>query len=76
MPPQMRQVFSSFVDSIGYDHDTGELHVEHRATKRGMGSTAVYEGVPSDIADRVINSASIGEALHAFVRGKYTHRII
>jgi hypothetical protein len=59
------------VDEIGYDPDTEELHVKYPS-----GRTAVYEGVPLTVAATVQSSPSIGEALHAHVRGKYGHRYI
>jgi hypothetical protein len=67
--PEMRQVYSSHIDEIGYDAETGELYVTYR-----NGKTAVYEGVPAEEARRVMSSPSIGEAMHAIVRGTYKHR--
>lgn len=69
MPVGMRQVFSSHVKSIGYDDAKGELHVSYQ-----NGKTAVYEGVPPATARNVMSSASIGQALHAQVRGRFKHR--
>jgi hypothetical protein len=68
---EMRSVYSSFVDEIGYDPETEELHVKYSS-----GRTAVYEGVPPTAAATVLSSASIGKALHAHVRGKYGHRYV
>jgi KTSC domain len=71
--PEMRPVFSSHIDAIGYDGDTSELHVTYQG-----GRTAIYEGVPPDKAAAVGaiggTPPSIGEALHAHIRGKYKHR--
>jgi hypothetical protein len=69
MTVEMRSVYSSHVDEIGYDPDTEELHVKYSS-----GRTTVYDGVPLTVAATVQSSASIGEALHAHVRGKYGHR--
>jgi hypothetical protein len=75
MTVEMRSVYSSHVDEIGYDPDTEELHVKY-----DTGKTAVYEGVPSAVAVAVgavgPSPPSIGEALHAHVRGKYQHRYL
>jgi hypothetical protein len=72
---EMRSVYSSHVDEIGYDPDTEELHVKY-----DTGKTAVYEGVPMTVAAAVgavgQSPPSIGKALHAHVRGKYGHRYI
>ena len=78
MPPRMRSVFSSHVDSIGYDGETGELHVRYRGTYKGGAGvkTAIYANVPPDVAARVMSAPSIGEALHAHVKGKYDHGYI
>jgi hypothetical protein len=70
MPLEMRQVFSDWVSEIGYDPETQELHVGY---KRGKRRSAVYRGVPEDVAARVMSSPSIGEALHAEVRGQFEH---
>ena len=67
--PQMKSIYSSHIDSIGYDADGGELHV-----KWDDGNTTIYSGVPSSVASDVMNSASIGEALHSQVRKQYPHR--
>lgn len=64
----MRGVYSSHVASIGYDHDAQELHVEW-----SRGKYSVYSGVPFAVAQTVMNSASIGEALHQYVRGAFDH---
>jgi hypothetical protein len=75
MPVEMRSVYSSHIDEIGYDHDTEELHVKYSS-----GKTTVYDGVPLAVAAAVgavgQSPPSIGEALHAHVRGKYGHRYI
>jgi hypothetical protein len=73
MTLEMRSVYSSHVDAIGYDPETEELHVKYSS-----GRTAVYDGVPPTVADTVQSSVvwSIGEALHAHVRGKYRHRYV
>ena len=42
MPPPMRSVFSSHVDRVGHDAQTGELFVQW-----DTGKTSVYTGVPA-----------------------------
>jgi KTSC domain len=66
--PVMRKVFSSHVGQIGYDEETGELHVTFART----GKTAVYENVPPKIARSVLTAPSIGMALHESVRGQFS----
>lgn len=65
MPPSMRQVFSSRVDSIGHDAETNELHVVWQRGKR-----SVYQNVPTDLARQIMNSSSVGKALHEHIIGK------
>jgi uncharacterized protein YijF (DUF1287 family) len=64
-----RKVFSSHLDSIGYDPATQQLQVNYQ-----NGKMSVYEGVPPDVYHRVQGSASIGTALHEHVRNRYNHR--
>lgn len=65
--PAMRRVFSSHVDQIGYDEETGELHVSF-----SKGQTAVYQGVPPKVARSVMEAPSIGQALHNSIRGQFS----
>lgn len=71
MPLQMRSVFSSHVDNIGYDPENRELHVKY-----SKGQYAVYKDIPEDVAKNVLGSASIGEALHEHVKGKFEHEYL
>lgn len=71
--PTMRKVFSSHIDEIGYDEKAGELHVIFSPKGRKPKATVVYQGVSPDTAKKVMGSASIGEALHQYVRGKHSH---
>lgn len=65
--PPMRNVFSSHVDAIGYDEESGELHVTFSRT----GKTAVYQGVPPKVARDVLEAPSIGEAMWGSIRGRF-----
>lgn len=71
MPPVMREVHSSHVDKIGYSAETAELLVVWDS-----GKTSVYSGVPSALADEVLNSWSVGSALSARIKGQYEHRYV
>jgi len=64
--PPMQNVFSSHVNSIGYDEPSGELHVTF-----STGRTAVYQGVPPKVARDVMEAPSIGEAMWRQIRGHY-----
>lgn len=63
---EMRRVFSSHIDAVGYDPDSKELHVEFKNKKIG-----VYMDVPPDVARMVTDAPSIGTALSQFVKDKY-----
>lgn len=67
--PDMRSVYSSHVDQIGHDQETGELHVVYKNGRR-----SIYEGVPAAVAENVMGAASIGSALHSLVKNQYNHR--
>lgn len=69
MEPPMRAVYSSTVNRIGYADDTSELWVQWN-----NGRKSVYEGVPADVADTVMNAWSIGKALNDMVKNVYEHR--
>lgn len=68
-PPPMRPVYSSHVDSIGYDEEANELYVRYQT-----GRLAIYQAVPPLKAAQVMGAPSIGGALHALVRGRHRHR--
>ena len=70
--PEMREIFSSHIAAVGYDPGTQDFHV----TWQKGGRTSVYGGVPPEVASQITSSPSIGEALHALVRGKYSHRYL
>lgn len=59
----MKNVFSSHVDSVGYDPETEELHVKY-----SKGQYCIYQEVPPDIAQDVLSSPSIGKAIHALIK--------
>jgi len=69
MTVQHKKVFSSHIDQIGYDSASGELHVTYT-----NGKVAIHQGVPPGVAERVTGAASIGQALHEHIKGRYAHR--
>lgn len=64
----MRQVTSSHINAIGHDKTTNELHVEYK-----NGSKVKFKDVDADKARIIMNSGSIGKALHQHVRGQHEH---
>lgn len=64
----MKQVTSSHISAVGYDKKTQELYVEYK-----NGSKFKYKDVPDDKAQQVMNSHSIGKAMHSMVRGQHDH---
>ncbi len=68
---EMKRVFSSHINSVGYDPDSKELHVEFQGKGGGTGRTAVYMDVPPTVAKLVVDAPSVGTALHEHVKGQY-----
>jgi len=71
MPAEMKSVFSSHVEEIGYDEETGDLIVVWKS-----GKTSAYAGVPDELARRTMNAASIGSALRDDIKPNFAHRYI
>lgn len=69
MAVELKSVYSTSIDQIGYDPEARELHV-----KWAKGKSSVYNGVPADVAQSVMNAWSVGEALHQMVKKSYPHR--
>ena len=70
MSPNMKSVYSSNVDSIGYDSETSELYVVWRSSQK----TSIYSGVPLDVAVETMNAFSVGQAIRLNIKGVYEHR--
>lgn len=66
--PEQRKVYSSHVNSVGYDEEAQEMTVEF-----SNGSVVVYS-VPPDIASSVLSAPSIGEEIWRSVRGQFGFR--
>jgi hypothetical protein len=67
----MKPVFSSNVNRVGYDHDTGELIVEWRS-----GKVSAYAGVTAAKADEVSKTVSVGNMIRDEIIGNYEHRYL
>ncbi len=65
----LNDVFSSHIDQIGHDPETGDLTVVWTA-----GGASIYAGVPADIAEKVMGGWSVGGSLNELVKGKFAHR--
>ena len=61
-----KDVLSTYVDKVGYDDETDELHITYN-----NGKTAVFKDVDAKTANAVMNGPSVGQALHRHVRGKF-----
>lgn len=69
--PEMKPVYSSQVNAIGYDSSTGDLYVTFKNDR-----TAVYSDVPADIAGQVMDAGSVGITLNNMVKDVYTFRYV
>lgn len=67
--PAMNSVFSSHIDSVGYDE-------EGLVVLWNTGRYSRYSGVPQEVAEKVMSSWSVGEALNSMVKGRYDHEYI
>lgn len=62
-------VTSSQIKSVGYDFNSRTLEIEF-----ADGGVYQYDNVPANIYSALIDSASVGKAFYAMVKGKYGHR--
>ena len=65
--PDMQQVDSSNIHSIGYDEDTQTLHIRFKTGSK----TYVYEDVPSTEYNSLLESDSIGSYFHTNIKNNY-----
>lgn len=64
---EMKRVFSSHINAVGYNPESLELFVDFK-----NGKTGVYFDVKPDVAQLVVDAPSVGSALHRFIKGKYS----
>jgi hypothetical protein len=64
-----RSVFSSAVDSIGYDSDTNEMVVTWKS-----GRVSRYAGVSEGLAEQASKAPSVGTFLNSDVKPYFDHR--
>ena len=64
--PEMNFVDSSNIESIGYDEDAQELHVQFLST-----GLYVYSGVPREVFDGFMNASSKGSFLNREIKAVY-----
>jgi len=64
--PEMFYVDSSNIESIGYDDDAQELHVQFVS-----GGYYIYHQVPSQIYEDLMSAPSKGSFLNREVKGVY-----
>lgn len=71
MAIESKSVYSSHVDTVSYDDEKQELSV-----RWDTGKTSIYSGVPPYVANEVMNSWSVGKALHSLIKNNdaYPHR--
>ncbi len=64
--PEMIYVDSSNIEAIGYDAGAQELHVQFL-----NGGYYVYQNVPRNVFDELMNASSKGSFLNREVKGVY-----
>lgn len=66
-----QSVFSSNVESVGFDDNTNEMTVTWKS-----GRVSAYTGVTEDLALQVANAPSVGGALNSMIKNQYQHRYV
>ena len=66
-----KSVFSSNVQEVGYDDESGSLLITWNTGKR-----SAYAGVPEDLAVQVSKAASVGSFLNSDIKPFYSHRYV
>jgi hypothetical protein len=74
MAVEMRPVYSSHIDQIGHDPQTGDLYVTWKPYKDKPTKTSTYAGVPAEEAFRVMNAPSVAKAVDKDIKPFYEHR--
>lgn len=72
MAIQTKSVYSSHVDTVSHNDETNELTVHW-----DKGRPSIYSGVPANLAREIMDSWSVGTALHTKIKSdptKYPHR--
>ena len=62
-------VYSSHVNRVGHDSDTGEMLVQWQS-----GKVSAYEGVSAEKVEDISKSASVGERIKTEIKPTYKHR--
>lgn len=66
-----KSVFSSHVNSVGWDEDTSELLITW-----DNGRVSAYEGVDEGTALALANAPSVGQMIHREIKPSYRHRYV
>ena len=66
-----KSVFSSNVQSVGYDEQTKDLIITWKNGKR-----SAYNGVPEELADELSRAPSVGTMLNSEIKPNYSHRYV
>ena len=70
---QLTRVQSSHIWEIGHEGDT--LYIRYwPSIEHPEGKLVRYLGVDAKTAEAVMNSPSVGGAMHTMIRGKYEHQ--
>jgi len=62
---EWHDVVSSFIEAIGYNEDTLQLHVKM------ANGTYIYNSVPRGVFERFLTAPSKGKFLHNRIKGYY-----
>ncbi len=71
VPSWEQNVYSSMVQSVGYDADSSDLLITWKNGRR-----SAYSGVPEEVAVSLANAASVGEMMNSEIKPNYEHRYV
>lgn len=69
MPSWEKPVYSSNVQTVGYDPENKELLITWTKGKR-----SIYSGVPEELAEQLANAPSVGSMIHTEIIPYFSHR--
>jgi len=69
MPSFEQDVYSSMASSISYDADSQTMVITYNS-----GKSYAYANVPETVARDTANAASVGDAINANIKGRYSFR--
>jgi hypothetical protein len=71
---EIQKVKSSWIESLGYDEEDGELHVKFRHG-RGVVKAYIYVMVPREVYEKMLRAESVGRYYQTHIKDVYEWRL-